>query len=81
MDKTYDLTVIGGGPGGYTAALQAAERGHKVALIEEDFLGDLFKSRLYPSKTLLKHAEVIESIEKAKAGESKQVRWFFPSIK
>lgn len=41
MTKTYDLTVIGGGSGGYTAALQAAERGHKVALIEEDFLGGL----------------------------------------
>ncbi|PIK26881.1 dihydrolipoyl dehydrogenase [Bacillus pumilus] len=68
MTKSYDLTVIGGGPGGYTAALQAAERGRKVALIEEDFLGGTCLNRgCIPSKTLLKHAEVIESIEKAKS--------------
>ncbi|MFS0654433.1 dihydrolipoyl dehydrogenase [Bacillus sp. 179-C3.3 HS] len=67
MTTMYDLTVIGGGPGGYTAALQAAERGLKVALIEEDFLGGTCLNRgCIPSKTLLKHAEVIESIEQAK---------------
>ena len=64
----YDLVVIGGGPGGYVAALHAAELGKKVALVEADFLGGTCLNRgCIPSKTLLKHAEVIESIEEAKA--------------
>ncbi|TLS38725.1 dihydrolipoyl dehydrogenase [Pseudalkalibacillus caeni] len=67
MTKTYDLTVIGGGPGGYVAALQAANLGKRVSLVEADFLGGTCLNRgCIPSKTLLKHAEVIESIEKAK---------------
>ncbi len=37
--KTYDLVVIGGGPGGYVAALHAAKQGQKTALIEADNLG------------------------------------------
>ncbi len=66
MNKTYDIAVIGGGPGGYIAAFQAAENGKKVAIIESDFLGGTCLNRgCIPSKTLLKHAEIIESIEKA----------------
>jgi dihydrolipoamide dehydrogenase len=68
MTKLYDIVVIGGGPGGYVAALHAAELGKKVALIEADFLGGTCLNRgCIPSKTLLKHAEVIESIEEARA--------------
>ncbi|RBN36698.1 dihydrolipoyl dehydrogenase, partial [Priestia megaterium] len=66
MMNAYEVVVIGGGPGGYVAALHAAELGKKVALIEADFLGGTCLNRgCIPSKTLLKHAEVIESIEKA----------------
>jgi len=68
MNKTYDIAVIGGGPGGYVAAIQAAENGKRVAIIESDFLGGTCLNRgCIPSKTLLKHAEIIESIEKAKS--------------
>jgi dihydrolipoamide dehydrogenase len=68
MTKLYDIVVIGGGPGGYVAALHAAELGKKIALIEADFLGGTCLNRgCIPSKTLLKHAEVIEAIEEAKA--------------
>ena len=36
---TYDLVIIGGGPGGYTAALKAAKLGMKVAVVESERLG------------------------------------------
>src|SRR5205823_4787471 len=62
-----DIAIIGGGPGGYVAALRAAELGKKTALIEHDFLGGTCLNRgCIPSKTLLKHAEIIESIHASK---------------
>lgn len=68
MANVYEVVVIGGGPGGYVAALHAAELGKKVALIESEFLGGTCLNRgCIPSKTLLKHAEIIESIEKAQS--------------
>ncbi len=67
MTKQYEIVVVGGGPGGYVAALHAAKLGKRTALIEPDFLGGTCLNRgCIPSKTLLKHAEIIESIEKAK---------------
>ena len=38
MNKRYDITVIGGGPGGYVAAIRAAQLGKKVAIIENRIL-------------------------------------------
>ncbi|WP_299090954.1 dihydrolipoyl dehydrogenase [uncultured Metabacillus sp.] len=68
MSKSYDIVVIGGGPGGYVSAIQAAELGKSVALIEAEFLGGTCLNRgCIPSKTFLRHAEIIESIEQAKA--------------
>lgn len=67
MKTSYDIVVVGGGPGGYVAALHAAELGKKTALIEPDFLGGTCLNRgCIPSKTYLKHSEIIEQIEKAK---------------
>jgi dihydrolipoamide dehydrogenase len=66
--KKYDIVVIGGGPGGYVAALRAAQHGMKVALVEAHDLGGTCLNRgCIPSKTLLRHSEIIESIEKAKS--------------
>ncbi|MFB5196274.1 dihydrolipoyl dehydrogenase [Neobacillus sp. KR4-4] len=63
----YDVVVVGGGPGGYVAALRAAKNGKKTALVEVDYLGGTCLNRgCIPSKTLLRHAEIIEGIEKAK---------------
>ncbi|GIN23067.1 dihydrolipoyl dehydrogenase [Siminovitchia fordii] len=64
----YDVIIVGGGPGGYVAALRAAKSGKRTALVEADYLGGTCLNRgCIPSKTLLKHAEIIESIEKAKS--------------
>ncbi len=39
MARNYDLVVVGAGPGGYTAALKAAEFGMKVAVVDQDKVG------------------------------------------
>ena len=66
--NNYEVVVLGGGPGGYVAAIRAAKLGKKVALIEASELGGTCLNRgCIPSKTLLRHAEVIENIEKAKS--------------
>ncbi len=64
----YDVVVIGGGPGGYVAALKAAHLGLKVAVIEKEELGGtcLLKGCI-PTKTLLAHASVLKTIKQAKA--------------
>ncbi|MFW9781202.1 MAG: dihydrolipoyl dehydrogenase [Candidatus Heimdallarchaeota archaeon] len=65
--KEYDLAVIGAGPGGYHAAIRAAQYGAKVALIEKDKLGGTCLNRgCIPTKALLASAHFIEKIQKAK---------------
>ena len=39
MAQQFDLIIVGGGPGGYTTAAEAAARGERVALVERDHLG------------------------------------------
>lgn len=54
----YDVAVIGGGPGGYVAAIRAAQLGARVLLVERDKLGGVCLNRgCIPTKTLLKSAE------------------------
>ncbi|MCL5292972.1 MAG: dihydrolipoyl dehydrogenase [Actinobacteria bacterium] len=58
--KTYDLAVIGGGTGGYSAAIRASELGMKVALVERDGLGGTCLLRgCIPSKALLYAAKLV----------------------
>ncbi len=64
MDK-FDVIVIGAGPGGYVAAIRAAELGLKTAIIEKDSLGGVcLNVGCIPSKSLLKNAEVARMLRK-----------------
>jgi dihydrolipoamide dehydrogenase len=59
-DTQYDVTVIGAGPGGYVAAIRAAQLGLKVALVEKEHLGGVCLNwGCIPTKALLRNAEVI----------------------
>ncbi|QGQ45704.1 dihydrolipoyl dehydrogenase [Metabacillus sediminilitoris] len=64
--KHFDLIVIGAGPGGYVAAIRAAQKGKKVAIIEKSSLGGTcLNVGCIPSKTFLQHSEWLENIKKA----------------
>ncbi|SHK03066.1 dihydrolipoyl dehydrogenase [Desulforamulus aeronauticus] len=66
-NENFDLVVIGGGPGGYTAAARAAALGGRVALVERGALGGTCLNQgCIPTKTLLKSTEVLETVKKAK---------------
>ncbi|HEX5502879.1 MAG TPA: dihydrolipoyl dehydrogenase [Thermomicrobiales bacterium] len=59
QSQNYDLTVIGGGPGGYTAAIRAARLGARVALVERDELGGTCTNwGCIPTKAMQYSAEV-----------------------
>lgn len=63
----FDLIVIGSGPGGYVAAIRAAQLGMKVAVVERDSLGGICLNwGCIPTKALLKSAQVFEYISHAK---------------
>ncbi|OGU31141.1 MAG: dihydrolipoyl dehydrogenase [Ignavibacteria bacterium GWA2_55_11] len=65
-EKQFDLTVIGSGPGGYIAAIRAAQHGLKVGIVERDKLGGICLNwGCIPSKALLKSAEVYTTFKKA----------------
>jgi len=66
LQKKFDVVVIGGGPGGYPAAIKAAQNGKSVALIENLELGGTCLNRgCIPSKTLIANAEILQKIKQA----------------
>lgn len=65
-DKSFDLVVIGGGPGGYVAAIRAAQLKMNVALIEKEHLGGICLNwGCIPTKALLRTAEVYHLIHRS----------------
>jgi dihydrolipoamide dehydrogenase len=65
--ESFDLIVIGSGPGGYVAAIRAAQLGLKVAVIEREALGGICLNwGCIPTKALLKSADVVEYAQHAK---------------
>lgn len=63
MPIEVDVAIIGGGPGGYTAAVKAAQAGRSVVIIEKDKLGGTCLHRgCIPSKALLRSAEVYATV-------------------
>ncbi|HYG38386.1 MAG TPA: dihydrolipoyl dehydrogenase [Cytophagales bacterium] len=67
MAEKYNVIVIGGGPGGYVAAIRASQLGMKVAVVEKAELGGICLNwGCIPTKALLKSAQVFEYINHAK---------------
>jgi dihydrolipoamide dehydrogenase len=62
--QTYDLVIVGGGPGGYPAAIRAAQHGLKVAVIEKERPGGVCLNwGCIPTKAMLRSAEVLETMQ------------------
>ena len=62
----YDVLILGGGPGGYVAAIKAAQNGLKTALIEKEVVGGVCLNHgCIPTKALLKSAKVYKQFKHA----------------
>ncbi len=65
-ETEFDLIVVGGGPGGYVAAIRAAQLGGKVALVEREHLGGICLNwGCIPTKALLRSSEIYHYIQHA----------------
>ena len=62
----FDVIVIGAGPGGYVAAIRAAQRGAKVLVVERSYLGGVcLNVGCIPTKTLIHSAELYRKMQHA----------------
>ena len=66
-DTSFDVLIIGSGPGGYIAAIRAAQLGFKTAIVERDYLGGICLNwGCIPTKALLRSAEIFHYMQHAK---------------
>jgi dihydrolipoamide dehydrogenase len=66
-NEPYDVVVLGAGPGGYVAAIRAAQLGLRTAIIEKEFLGGVcLNIGCIPSKALLRNAEIARLLGRGK---------------
>ena len=64
MAKNYEIAILGGGPGGYVAAIRAGQLGFKTVVIDQQNLGGICLNwGCIPTKSLLKNAEIYEQIK------------------
>jgi dihydrolipoamide dehydrogenase len=67
MADAYEILIIGGGPGGYVAAIRAAQLGFKTAVVEREHLGGICLNwGCIPTKALLRSAEIFHTLNHAK---------------
>jgi dihydrolipoamide dehydrogenase len=65
-DTSYDIIIIGSGPGGYVTAIRAAQLGFKTAIVERDYLGGICLNwGCIPTKALLRSAEILHYLQHA----------------
>ena len=65
--QSFDIVVVGAGPGGYVAAIRAAQLGQKVCVVEREHLGGICLNwGCIPTKAMLRSAEVFHLMERAK---------------
>jgi dihydrolipoamide dehydrogenase len=66
-DTSFDVLIIGSGPGGYVTAIRAAQLGFKTAIVERDYLGGICLNwGCIPTKALLRSAEILHAMQHAK---------------
>jgi dihydrolipoamide dehydrogenase len=66
-DTSFDIIIIGSGPGGYVTAIRAAQLGFKTAIVERDYLGGICLNwGCIPTKALLRSAEIFHYMQHAK---------------
>jgi len=66
-DSSFDILIIGSGPGGYVTAIRAAQLGYKTAIVEKSYLGGICLNwGCIPTKALLRSAEIYHYLQHAK---------------
>ena len=66
-NSSFDIIIIGSGPGGYVTAIRAAQLGFKTAIVERDYLGGICLNwGCIPTKALLRSAEILHYLQNAK---------------
>src|SRR5690349_16135826 len=66
-DSSFDVIIIGSGPGGYVTAIRAAQLGFKTAIVERDYLGGICLNwGCIPTKALLRSAEIFHYLQHSK---------------
>src|ERR1700678_531901 len=66
-DTSFDVIIIGSGPGGYVTAIRAAQLGYKTAIVEKSYLGGICLNwGCIPTKALLRSAEIFHYMQHAK---------------